>query len=886
MIHVNKYVETAIKIKDTVSEFIPAKLSVIIKLAELAFDTFGKVDDSLNVLYKKAFKEAVENVATNESLDSRRKVLNNCKNINSLEDVQSLSKYLKKISMEIGVSLSKKDVLLAVESITEQFEYILLEDKYIKLYKLVEQRSIDDINNKFDQIKELLNEMDNKTYNIETDNKFYIKEFIKPLFRHKYETIITLKDVFIMPNLRVGTYIYNAMDVIRDFIKSKYKVLFIEGCGGYGKSSIVSFLAYSYFYGSSNDISVLENKQLIIVRLRNILGDNKIKTISDKLNLIYKYGIEKNAIIIFDGLDELCVMDKSDGSMIVKDIIKEFSFYERKIIITTRPTCINYSDINFSDVSFYISEICCFDVKQREKYADAYASKDKKHSKAVEYVKNLPLEKQNNESIYGSPFLLYLILSGDIKEEEKENSWLLMHRLFHDELFNPPYGYDRGIDNETAEIIYQFNCDIAYEMFKSQNTKLFITSEELKILLPNKDIKQFVKNSHGLFSYMRKSDEGAVEFVHNHIRDYFLCEKILREINLWYLDPNIDGHQITLNLGDMLMYAPFNNEVKNFINEALKYSKMAKTDKRNKIYKTLLHKIESKPLSTVFDWFYKGGGLIRYNLDNFVWHTYEKASYFAISNSTYIYKMIYEFHLNEGECIHWISDELLKADEIYFQGEGICYPSYNLFKLMRENLNKSYLKKARLLKIDFSNADLSYSNLIELNAFGGIFRNSKLMGAELTSAYLISADLTGSNLTGAKLAGAKLAGANLTDANLIDTDLTVVSLTGASLIGTNLTNSKLYIADLTSTNLTNANLTNANLTGSDLTCADLTGANLTGTNLSDVSFRNANLCKANLRLSLNIANATFYNTMFDDDTQFPYGFDTSKPKFKKNNYDK
>lgn len=882
----NEYLEVAEKIKDTVSEFIPDNLSVLIKLAKLAFDTFGKVDDSLNSLYKSAFKEAVEKVAISENLDSIRKVLNNCKEINSFEDIQSLSKYLNKISLEMGVYLSEKDILLVIESINEQFDCILLEDKYVKLYKLAEHKSRDDINSNFNQIKKLLNEMNNETYSIETDIKFYIKEFIKPLFRHKYETIITLKDVFVMPNLRIGTYIYNALDAIGNFIKSNHNVLFIEGCGGYGKSSIVSFLAYNYFYGAPSDISTLKNKQLIIVRLRNIKGEDKIKAIIDKLNLTYKYGIEKSAILIFDGLDELCVMDKSDGSLIVENIIKEFSFYERKIIITTRPTCINYSKINFLNVSFCVSEICCFDAKQREKYVNAYASKDKKNNKAIEYVKNLPLEKQNNESIYGSPFLLYLILSGDIKEEEKENSWLLMHRLFHDELFNPPYGYDRGIDNETAEIIYQFNCDIAYEMFKSQNTKMFITGEELKILLPNKDINQFIKNSHGLFSYMRKSDEGAVEFVHNHIRDYFLCEKILREINLWYLDPNINGYQIALRLGDLLMYASFNNEVKAFISEALKYSEIAKINKRGKMYKTLLDKIKNQPLSNVFNWFYKSGGLIRYCLDNFTWHTYEKASYFAINNSTYIYKMIYGFRLNGDDYIHWISDELLNTNEEYFQGEGICYPSYNLFKLMREHLSKSYLKKARLLKIDFSNADLSYSNLIELNSFGGDFRNSKLMGAELTSANLTGANLTGANLTGAKLTGVKLTGANLTDANLIDTDLTVISLTGANLIGTNLMNSTLYIADLTSTNLTNAILINANLIGSDLTCADLTGANLTGANLSNASFRNANLCKANLKSALNIIDAIFYNTLIDDDTQFPDEFKISEPKFKKINYDK
>ena len=84
----NEYVETAVKIKDTVSEFIPAKLSVIIKLAELAFETFGKIDDSLNSLYKKAFKEAVENVAKDESIGNIRNLLNEFKSIDSFTSLQ------------------------------------------------------------------------------------------------------------------------------------------------------------------------------------------------------------------------------------------------------------------------------------------------------------------------------------------------------------------------------------------------------------------------------------------------------------------------------------------------------------------------------------------------------------------------------------------------------------------------------------------------------------------------------------------------------------------------------------------------------------------------------------------------------------------------------
>lgn len=665
----NEYVETTVKIKDTVSEFIPAKLSVIIKLAELAFDTFGKVDNSLNALYKNAFKEAVENVAKDERISSTHELLIGCKQINSFEDIQNLPGYLKKISIEMGLSLSKKDILRITGNIVEKFDNIILEDRYDKLYKKFllckDARKDSDIKG----IEDFMGAFYDKLYSLETDNKSYAKDFVKPMFRHSKNIIISLKDIFIIPNITTiqNKIPYKITNFIRNFITyDTYDVLFIEGCGGYGKSSIVSFLAYNYIFNrASKDFSFLKDFSLEVIRLRDVQGDDKISVIKKRLD--NKYNINLDIILIFDGLDELCMTENISGSQIAMDIIKEFYCY-KKIIITTRPTYVDYKRINSLGFTYEVAEICCFNEKQRTDFVALFEKKDKTHIDALEYVKNLPLEKQQNENIYGSPFLLYLILSGGIKEEEKENSWLLMHRLFHDELFNPPYGYDRGIEEETAEIIYQFNCDIAYEMFKTKNQKLFMTTTELKALLPNNDIKDIVKKSHGLFSYMRKTSSGMVEFVHNHIRDYFLCEKILREINLWYTNEMLDGYQIALNLGRLLNYDYFTNEVKLFIKEAIQYSNSIRCDSNTQydnygIYEALLDRCDSIQLSYVFDWFYKSGGAVKYEFNNSNDCNYKSFSKIVVSNSSYVYRTIYKLKLKEDEYLHWFSDEMLKRNE-------------------------------------------------------------------------------------------------------------------------------------------------------------------------------------------------------------------------------
>ena len=108
-----------------------------------------------------------------------------------------------------------------------------------------------------------------------------------------------------------------------------------------------------------------------------------------------------------------------------------------------------------------------------------------------------------------------------------------------------------------------------------------------------------------------------------------------------------------------------------------------------------------------------------------------------------------------------------------------------------------------------------------LRHLGREFGYSNLMGANLTRANLTRANLTRANLTRANLTRANLAGANLAGANVTDAYLTYADLMGANLAGANVTDADLTYADLTDANLAGANLTRADLTRAYLTRADL-----------------------------------------------------------------
>jgi uncharacterized protein YjbI with pentapeptide repeats len=98
------------------------------------------------------------------------------------------------------------------------------------------------------------------------------------------------------------------------------------------------------------------------------------------------------------------------------------------------------------------------------------------------------------------------------------------------------------------------------------------------------------------------------------------------------------------------------------------------------------------------------------------------------------------------------------------------------------------LTGARLRSTSFFRADLSGSDLSEVNGFeakfvNAIMRNVTLDGAKLSQADFTKADLSGASLVGADLRRARFFSANLRDADLTDARLQGADLTRADLSG-------------------------------------------------------------------------------------------------------
>ncbi|MET7329497.1 pentapeptide repeat-containing protein [Nonomuraea sp. NPDC005650] len=138
--------------------------------------------------------------------------------------------------------------------------------------------------------------------------------------------------------------------------------------------------------------------------------------------------------------------------------------------------------------------------------------------------------------------------------------------------------------------------------------------------------------------------------------------------------------------------------------------------------------------------------------------------------------------------------------------------------------------------------------------------------------HLDRLDLPKANLASTRLRDADLHFSNLAKASLIGADLTRVDLSGVRLAGANLIDAVLYQADLRDAVLSGAIAEGVDLRGTDLTRADLRNANLRGARMDYADLRETALTGADL------AGASLKRVVFDEKTEWPEGFDTSRIK--------
>lgn len=461
----------------------------------------------------------------------------------------------------INPSISKHDICCFLDKLYRNIEIRIASDKSLQEFWYILrnirntdeiQTRLDEMANRFDSFNEMLLELYNKAYFLKDSTSEYARKYMSPLCIHKGESIdkITLKDVFVMPDVTIGNEVRRLDEAVREYIKGdKHEVMLLLAHGGFGKTSFLSYMAVNKYY-------FCEDRPLHIIRLRDY-SKYSIDLLCEKIaDIDQRSRIEEDTVLVFDGLDELCmikfdneVQDKADE--IIKRLVKYFYGYEgetkRKIIITSRPGFVSnnkeqkISIGGWDSVEIIKAQYIPFDDQKREQFvtrlkkADSRIAEKEKKS-GCDYIESI-IEVDELEDVYSSPFILYLICCIQLKDNinidssKLSNTWYLFRKIFHDLYVNSPYKDSDGNNElerkmkEEQELYYEKTCLFAYEMYKKG-----LGNDDVIRFDKDADIEK-CKDCYALSCYFNKTGDSAIEFSHNYIRDFFIGEYILKGIN-------------------------------------------------------------------------------------------------------------------------------------------------------------------------------------------------------------------------------------------------------------------------------------------------------------------------------------------------------------------
>ena len=397
--------------------------------------------------------------------------------------------------------------------------------------------------------------------------KEYADNFISPLFLHLYprDVRVTLKNLFVEPELsRVDAAVDsqefsdNIVALLDSFLwdSPKDRLMFIDGDAAIGKTSLISWLCYHYREFDEIGKAVFLNTQLVCVRLRDVslskdgaAEDCILKYLSfESMNAFDQQ--YRNALIVLEGADELGIVNGIESSAIENFILNvRHAFSNHKIVITSRPKFIDMSCFLGSTQIFSCRHYSLnhFSSSKRAEWISKYEDGEK-CGQTIPFNTKQYLSELNDDEAAGvadTPLALYLLASCDMTESLKNNKWALYHEIFYEAIRNTPYNeafHSSGMPlkhkalqaGEFAEAVYATVGEIANRMFVNfKKERFYIFSSELDDIISNaySSSKQerinAIRKCCVLCAYWKKnSNKGALEFYHNNIRAFFMCEYI------------------------------------------------------------------------------------------------------------------------------------------------------------------------------------------------------------------------------------------------------------------------------------------------------------------------------------------------------------------------
>ena len=627
---------------------------------------------------------------------------------------------------------------------------------------------------------------------LHTDNAQYVNYFCETLFLHKNHTNsrVNLRNLFVMPSyleMPAEEDSVNRTDLyekIREYIQSGSDMLFISGSGGIGKTTLVAWMNYHYAVNDEIGNGLFGGKNVITIRLRDLdkeLISKKHSIIPALIEYLQIKTLDElenrypDSVMILDGFDELCMIENlPNPTDLIYDLYRK-SIRGYKYIITSRPQYIDYT----IDVPHQYIVLQHFEISQVQEWIDRYTSDDYCGEKIDEVIigQILSMDESTFSSICNTPMNLYMLVSKKADNTLICNSWSLFHHIFYSEMSETEYNSmfpsaERYYEHDIIllrDVLYQISEEIAFRMYTSNNSKLFIKEFELKEIvdkiskripvLRQASMKDVAAQCYALCCYWKEHGErGAVEFLHNNIRDFFLAEKIYRELDR-LIGAEMNGNDdLSYEICNLFKYGPLDTKVTEFLllramsNYEKHVKDFASVGFEKKVFSKLFTRMTSKCE------FYTNA----FQMENSL------APYEVITNvitcTLQVYRHVLEPYRAE------------KNDFLNFDG----WPTYRCWFKKVFNQVPVTLNSDTALTLA-SNWDFSSINLEGLDLRNTGFGKSLLCNSNLSNSILSGCDFTDCNLTGADLSDADAHYACFLNAKLDNCDFSGTDLRGTDL---------------------------------------------------------------------------------------------------------
>lgn len=739
--------------------------------------------------------------------------------------------------------------------------------------------------------------------------KEYADNYTSKLFLHTYENSkVTLQNLYINPSFSYvdgldvansGTQIQNSNSrdmtgLLCDFLwqkkaNDKERILFIEGDAAIGKTSLVSWMCYHYLQVNSLEETderragraIFMNRKVVCVRLRELAFSNSslnpCEVVLSYLNIesIQEFSRQyKDAIIILDGADELSMVSGEAAASIesfVLDIRKGFS--NHKIIVTTRPHFLNMEV--FKKNTFKIRRISLdhFSNQMRIEWLGKYKDCQESISETTEkYI--LSLTDEVAAGVADTPLALYLLVRCDMREELQGNHWALFHEIFSKAIVDAEYNENfKNTSNDLrcrrSHTNYRIVERIAYKMFQnSKEERYYIVEKEIGDIIRTTALDgltpEAVRQTCVLCAYWKNSATlGALEFYHNDIRDFFMCEYINDSLCdcLNGSDPEkVIDHIIELccrifSWGDIS--GTTWEQAFTFLYLRLKYESQYGTE-TGSLYRLLQRNgclaflmqgiIESKTLWT---------------------YDYNDLPYLAVKyvfrNTMMLFRILMEFLVNKEENTIfslWPTEEHKAQWDrlgIFEDWRDLFVKSVNISKNKRIGIvSRTNLENVSLERCILNNADFDGSSLDNVNFGMASMRNCVFTSTCITDVDFSNADLRNTDFSGAVLTNVNFSEANLVGANFVgatirkctwknnrwgDNDFSEARVDGLTINGRNVSSLRFANSEVSHSDFKNCKFNSMIIAGNaKFLHVNFSKAEFEGT-LSETSFSNCNFSK-------------------------------------------